>query len=542
MTQNETPYLTGSAEGGMSGRGIASALLNITQHPVYGLWLIALAYLIPLTLAEITTTFSEPWVGLALHGLILLVLLLHSSLWARNPLRRFLLALALAPLIRLLSLSLPLPSFPFIYWYMVVGVPLFLAAFAAARVGRVNGKMMGITGRGLLLQFLVAFTGVGLGYIEYLILRPDPLIPELRLYQIFMPALILLIFTGLLEEIIFRGLMQYAAIRVYGRSGLFYVAGIFAVLHIGYRSILDLIFVFIVALYFAWITHRSGSIFGVTLAHGVTNIALYLILPFILEVQVKVPVQKPPQQPGLLAPIATQQSTRQWLPLTRTLHPPDSPTLEWAITLEITATPAITVFPTQIPCPIPSGWLPYIARRGDTLASLGRAYAVSKQELRLANCLVSNEIAVGQKLYVPYLSPTQVWPTATIRLFSTIQPSPQPTQPVYPSKTPLPATITPALPTLPPEFTCTPLLPTVSLTHTALPPTAPSQPTATELSPTSTPQPPTVPSPNPTQTEPPIIPPTLISTIIAPTQPTQSIGLSAAPTDILIPSNPASYY
>ena len=29
--------------------------------------------------------------------------------------------------IRLLSLSLPLPSFPFIYWYMVVGAPLLIA-------------------------------------------------------------------------------------------------------------------------------------------------------------------------------------------------------------------------------------------------------------------------------------------------------------------------------------------------------------------------------------------------------------------------------
>lgn len=359
MAQNETPYLISFTEDRLSRRRVANIHQIITQHPVYRSWIIAIAYLFLITLAEIVTNFSEPWAGLVIHGLVLMALLLHSSLWARNPLQRFLLALALAPLIRLLGLTLPLSSFPFVYWYMVVGVPLFLAAFAAARVGQVNGKMIGITGRGLPLQFLVAFTGFGLGYIEYLILRPESLISEPRLNQILAPALILLIFTGLLEEIIFRGLMQYASIRVYGRLGMFYVAFIFTVLHIGYRSMLDLMFVFIVALYFAWITHRSGSILGVTLAHGITNIVLYLILPFIFVAPVKIPVQKLPRQAGLLTPVAPQQCIRQWLSPTRTPHPSVSPIFVGIATPETTAILPMEVMPTPTPCVFPAIRVPY---------------------------------------------------------------------------------------------------------------------------------------------------------------------------------------
>ena len=65
-----------------------------------------------------------------------------------------------------------------------------------------------------------------------------------------------------------------------GRFGLLYVALLFAVLHIGYRSVLDVVFVFGVALLFGWVAEATWSLLGVTLAHGVTNIVLFLIMPF----------------------------------------------------------------------------------------------------------------------------------------------------------------------------------------------------------------------------------------------------------------------
>jgi membrane protease YdiL (CAAX protease family) len=370
MAQSESSCLTRTAEDSLSHIRVADIHQDITRYPAYGLWIIALAYLVLLTLAEIITTYSESWVGLAFHGLVFMALLLHSSLWAQNSLQRFLLALSLAPLIRVLSLTLPLPSIPIVYWYVVVGVPLFLAAFVTARLVQVNGSMLGITGRNLPLQFLVALSGFGLGYIEYLILRPVPLVSEPRLNQILVPSLILLIFTGLLEEIIFRGLMQYTSICVYGRSSIFYVAGLVSVLHIGYRSMIDLVFVFLVAIYFAWIRYRSGSIFGVILAHGITNIALYLIFPFILTAPVKVPDQKLPQQAVLLAPVAAQQITRQLLPPILTPYPPVSPSLVGTAAPEITAINPMTFMLTPTPCAVPVVKMPSEVRLPQHLQAL----------------------------------------------------------------------------------------------------------------------------------------------------------------------------
>ena len=72
--------------------------------------------------------------------------------------------------------------------------------------------------------------------------------------------------------------------------GLLYVSILFAVLHIGYLSILDVVFVFIAGAWFGWVALKTGSILGPTLSHGVTNITLYLIAPFVFSGVTRIPV------------------------------------------------------------------------------------------------------------------------------------------------------------------------------------------------------------------------------------------------------------
>lgn len=244
--------------------------------------LMALVYLVGVTLAETLTLTRQPQWGMALHAGVMIAMLLQATLTERGPRQGFYISLTLAPLIRLMSLSLPLPSYPFIFWYAIVGAPLLLASFIAARIIGLEARMLGLTVRQPLKQGVIASTGILLGYMEYLILRPQPLAAALTFKDIWLPAMILMIFTGLLEEVLFRGLMQYTALRNLGRFGLVYVALVFAVLHLGYRSALDVLFVFGVAIFFGWLVIRTGSIMGVTLAHGLTNIALFLVFPFLL--------------------------------------------------------------------------------------------------------------------------------------------------------------------------------------------------------------------------------------------------------------------
>jgi uncharacterized protein len=238
-------------------------------------------YLALLALAELLTAYAPPAVGLTLHAALLLGLLAHVGLITDPAMRALLLTLCMAPLIRLLSLSLPLARLPQIAWYLVVSVPLFLACGLLIRtLGYSRADLSLRLGRPG-LQLAIMLFGLVLGVVEYLILRPSPLVAALSWQQLVLPALILLICTGFSEELIFRGVMQRAAYTAMGRWAIVYVAAVFAVLHMGYRSFTDVLFVFAVGVLFGWLVARSGSLLGVTLAHGLTNIVLFLIMPFV---------------------------------------------------------------------------------------------------------------------------------------------------------------------------------------------------------------------------------------------------------------------
>ena len=119
------------------------------------------------------------------------------------------------------------------------------------------------------------------GVIEYFLLAPEPMVIELTWREVWLPALIFLFCTGFVEEFIFRGVLQRTATEVFGSWwGIIYVSLLFAVLHMGFISWIDIVFVFAVALFFGWVVKKTGSLFGVTLAHGITNILLYLVVPF----------------------------------------------------------------------------------------------------------------------------------------------------------------------------------------------------------------------------------------------------------------------
>ncbi|HKZ50249.1 MAG TPA: CPBP family intramembrane glutamic endopeptidase, partial [Dehalococcoidia bacterium] len=238
-------------------------------------------YVTAVAAAELATTFTDARWGLAAHITILAALLAHASLAGKQSSQRLFLALALAPLIRILSLTMPLENVDLVYWYAIVAVPLLLTAAIVAVNLKLSRQDLGLTLRALPLQGLIAVSGLGFGVAEYFILRPKPLIDELSWNSATLPALILLVGTGFNEEFVFRGVMQSASRQALGKLSILYVAVVFAVLHLGYKSVSDVAFVFAVGLLFGWLVARTRSLLGVTLSHGITNITLYLVIPFL---------------------------------------------------------------------------------------------------------------------------------------------------------------------------------------------------------------------------------------------------------------------
>ena len=114
-------------------------------------------------------------------------------------------------------------------------------------------KHVGLVWGNKKIQFLVALSGMFLGTIEYTILQPKPLIAVLDPVTLISASIILIISTGLAEELLFRGIIQKNAENVFGTvAGLLYTAFLFTALHIGWNSFPDLIFVFSVAIFYGY--------------------------------------------------------------------------------------------------------------------------------------------------------------------------------------------------------------------------------------------------------------------------------------------------
>lgn len=216
--------------------------------------------------------------GIIVQFVILLGLFITSAINPSESQRRFWLALGLVPLIRIASLVMPTAETSEIFWYILIAVPVIAAIIALMRNLRLSADDIGINGRSPLIQALVTIAGIGLGFIDFLILKPEALSSQLNIEMTIFPGLVLVVFTGFMEEIAFRGLLQREANAI-GFWGWIFVAMVYAVLQIGQGSLWHIFFSFAVALYFGWIVMKTGSIWGVCLAHGLLNASLFLIFP-----------------------------------------------------------------------------------------------------------------------------------------------------------------------------------------------------------------------------------------------------------------------
>ena len=133
-------------------------------------------------------------------------------------------------------------------------------------------------------------TGIPLDILEYLILKPSPIAAGLTTIQLILLAVAFIVATGFVEELVFRGVFQNSAIKMFGaKTGLIAVSAVFAVLHIGWLNVLDIILVFFIGLFFGFLMYKTGSLAGVSLSHGLTNVFLFLVMPSVNLISILAP-------------------------------------------------------------------------------------------------------------------------------------------------------------------------------------------------------------------------------------------------------------
>lgn len=273
-------------------------------------------YLLLITFAELTVAYVNPQAGILFHIGILCLLFIHSGFLSKDylaynkwqwftikdkkkpssilqaladkkaRLSSMLLSLTLVPLIRILSLVMPLSYFPRIYWFIIIGVAVYLAFFVLLFQQKITLKECGLqlpNKKHIPIEIGITLLGIPFGYAEYYILRPTSFIDSVSLENIMIAVLILFITTGLMEELIFRGLLQKKSTQILGLwQGMLFITLIFAILHIGNLSFLDVLLVFCIGGLYAVVVQTTKTVIGVSLSHTVVNIFLFIICPLTL--------------------------------------------------------------------------------------------------------------------------------------------------------------------------------------------------------------------------------------------------------------------
>ncbi len=258
-------------------RGDESINLSSAREKV----LVVLIYLVALVVAEVLTTYINKEWGLIIHATILFALLIHSAMTESPLFSNLLRSLIAVPIIRIIGLSMPIIQLQPYYWFPIVAVPLFAASIVIIRSQKLSLKDVGLVKEGLPLQLVIGATGIFLGIVEYTILKPDPLIPVFTPFTAIVAFLVLLVSTGLAEELLFRGIIQSNAEKVFRPAfALIFTAMVFTTMHIGWQSFPDLVFVFAVAIIYGAIFYKTRSIVGITLNHGLSNTILFIVMPF----------------------------------------------------------------------------------------------------------------------------------------------------------------------------------------------------------------------------------------------------------------------
>jgi len=128
---------------------------------------------------------------------------------------------------------------------------------------------------------LVAGVAVGgvLGLVEHFILRPPAVEIGANVVINFLYLLVvMMVFVGLTEELLFRGLLQSYFGGLMSRWQAIHLSSlIFALFHIGWLNPMEVVFAYCAGVVFGYFFIKTGGLTAPVVAHGFGNVVLYML-------------------------------------------------------------------------------------------------------------------------------------------------------------------------------------------------------------------------------------------------------------------------
>ena len=272
-------------------RGLLGIKEELTRQPAiprtgWWQWLFILAVLAAITTAEWIFAYKDVayGIGLALFlaiGIYLIVSVARLS----QPIINSAESLALIPLYILFTSSLP--------WFFINQqylLPAVYSTILALCLWHIYQKKLSFSELGFkkdkwLKYVLVGIAmGIPLGMLEYYILQPAPAFPAFEVKYLLRDIVYMTCFVGLGEELLFRGLVQRDLMKALGwKWGIVLASLMFAVMHLTWRSIPELGFVFFAGLLLGCLYYKTRSLVAPIVMHGTNNVILVAVMPYLMS-------------------------------------------------------------------------------------------------------------------------------------------------------------------------------------------------------------------------------------------------------------------
>lgn len=213
--------------------------------------------------------------------LLLLSLSYSIAVLKKTEIRKIYQALLLLTIFRLVNFSMPVfferNLYSFIFIYAPMAIPITLAT--------VHQKVIYERKKDTLRKIwiylpLSILAGLVFGQIEYIMIGARELIPDLSLTNLLILIIIMVFIVGLIEELIFRSILQTRLEEFLGPAwGIFLSSLLFGIMHSTYGTPYEMVYTFFLGGFLGYLFYRTRSLPLVVMIHGSINVFLFGIIP-----------------------------------------------------------------------------------------------------------------------------------------------------------------------------------------------------------------------------------------------------------------------
>lgn len=215
------------------------------------------------------------------YTLLLLALSFSIAITKEHEIRKVYQAFLLLTIFRLVNFSMPIFYERNLYSFMLIYAPLAIPATIATIHQKIVYEKKRDTLRRIWIYLpLSVLAGFAFAEAEYILIGAKELTPDLSSENLLVLIFIMVFIVGLVEELIFRAILQTRMEEFLGPAGGIFLASLlFGVMHSGYGTLYEMAYTFLVGGFLGYLYYKTRSLPLVIMIHGSINVFLFGIIP-----------------------------------------------------------------------------------------------------------------------------------------------------------------------------------------------------------------------------------------------------------------------